>query len=428
MQVFEGSVPSKKKQKKKRSYKMYYERDYSDSSDFEVPLHIEPIGHKAVMQKLSWLYDLLNALISVADLITDVSVTYQFYVKGRKVYFVLASTILTLTHICYAVAFILRYARDAERRGTREREKKRVSEMTPKKKNKAKTFCFQLFLILSLLPFSPLIPFAFYWFSVSKDSVSTFLYQKFHLFVDRRDDTYWTDNTTDTWVRWGAETILSNMGFIIEAMIQSIPQAILQSIAICHYHETNNLLAICSIAVSLSSIGIKSLVFTFGIDCTTRLLKWICFVADFFGLFASIGWCFWYDPSADYWQGSLISSSEYRWWRLEHWLHSNVTWFGYLYLYKVVFTTCPLALLSAMAMSWLWIGVVYEDIAPRQGAPLLRNACSLLFILPIVVVAFGISSVFIFLLFTLCLEVALFSWIPFFFAVYRHAFFFFLFL
>ncbi len=48
------------------------------------------------------LYDLITACISLADLSTDVIVTYQYYTKGRTVFFTLSLIILALAQAAYA--------------------------------------------------------------------------------------------------------------------------------------------------------------------------------------------------------------------------------------------------------------------------------------------------------------------------------------
>ena len=45
------------------------------------------------------LYDVLCALISIADIVTDVMVTYEFYIKDRQTFFDIAISIFVISHV-----------------------------------------------------------------------------------------------------------------------------------------------------------------------------------------------------------------------------------------------------------------------------------------------------------------------------------------
>ena len=55
------------------------------------------------------LYDILNILISIADITTDIIVLKSFCRDGRYVFFVLSLIIICLTQIAYSAAFIWKY-------------------------------------------------------------------------------------------------------------------------------------------------------------------------------------------------------------------------------------------------------------------------------------------------------------------------------
>ena len=98
-----------------------------------------------------------------------------------------------------------------------------------------------------------------------------------------------------------------HIGFILESVLESFPNAILQMIAIVSYNKANSI-AIVSILLSMTSVSTKALIFSKSIDSKVFLWNWLCAVADFFGVFFVISWVF-YDVKIDiHNQSSFINS------------------------------------------------------------------------------------------------------------------------
>eukprot|EP01083_Nonionella_stella_P150455 479296_1 len=64
-----------------------------------------------------------------------------------------------------------------------------------------------------------------------------------------------------------------HFGFILEALVEAFPQAILQMIAIVVYNEAN-VIAIISILVSMLSMASKSFIFSVASAITIKQLMW----------------------------------------------------------------------------------------------------------------------------------------------------------
>eukprot|EP01083_Nonionella_stella_P193652 714971_1 len=88
-----------------------------------------------------------------------------------------------------------------------------------------------------------------------------------------------------------------HFGFIIEALVEAFPQAILQMVAIVYFQEAN-LIAIISILLSMLSVSTKAFVFSIATALNLKQLffNWCCAVTDFFGVFFAVTWVF-YTPA-----------------------------------------------------------------------------------------------------------------------------------
>ena len=60
-------------------------------------------------------YDSINIFITVADIITDTLVIYNFYTNQQMTFFWIGLTIVIIAQICYAVAFVIQYVEEKKR-------------------------------------------------------------------------------------------------------------------------------------------------------------------------------------------------------------------------------------------------------------------------------------------------------------------------
>eukprot|EP01083_Nonionella_stella_P173862 601014_1 len=221
----------------------------------------------------STLYDILGQIISILDVSTDIIVCIGFYQNDRMAFFGISLTIILLALIAYDVSFVCRFSRGSQ----------------------ADDIC----LFICLIPLSPLLPFVFY-FTASRDTtLAKFLESHFCGFNITFDSHSISKDASK--LRIFMEKKLSrHFGFIIEALIEAFPQAILQMVAIVYFQEAN-LIAIISILLSMLSVASKAFVFSIATALNLKQLffNWCCAVTDFFGVFFAVTWVF-YTPTSDH--------------------------------------------------------------------------------------------------------------------------------
>eukprot|EP01083_Nonionella_stella_P175374 610516_1 len=218
-------------------------------------------------------YDVLGQVISVLDVTTDIIVCIGFYQKDRMVFFGISLTILCLALIAYDMAFVLRFSRE---------------------KNGG-----DLALFACLLPVSPFLPFVFYFTDSNDKPLSKFL-EKHCCGFNIKMDPPWAPEDASKLRKFMESKVEKHLGFILEALVEAFPQAILQMIAIVVYNEAN-VIAIISILVSMLSMASKSFIFSVASAITIKQLmwNWLCAVTDFFAIFVTVSWVF-FTPQSDH--------------------------------------------------------------------------------------------------------------------------------
>ena len=301
------------------------------------------------------LYDGINIVITIFDLITDILVMIEFYQNKRYVFFWLALTFVIIAHICYTLLFLIKHApRSIDIYDT-------PFYMNP--------FClFFYFLIIS-----PLLPYILYWSSLPDNCFSDSI---FPLFGFEEDEVHDQNYEKMSFRDWAQEKIETNGAFIIEALIQSFPEAMIQVVAIVYYKEYNNYISLTSILLSLLSVCVKSLILTEGINKTLRIFKWFCAITDFFAIFAMISWAFY---NYNYSNISSNYNYYYNYNESDIGTHSHnpdiiglfnnysISWIGYFWIYKVLFLTFPVSICCAMGFVSYYINEAWkmDIIAPR---------------------------------------------------------------
>ena len=260
-------------------------------------------------------YDVINIIITVLDLITDILVMIEFYNAGRMAFFILALIFVLVANICYTMAFIIKFA---------------DSSRAP---NPCVLFC-------CLLPISPFMPYILYCASLPDNFCSKEIFPQFGFTKDEAGDKCWDNEIS--YQEWAEAKFKTNMGFIIEGLIQSFPEAMIQVIAIVYYKEYNNYISLLSILLSLLSVCIKSLILSEGMNRVLRLFKWLCAVTDFFAIFVMISWAFYnYNDNID--SSSNNNPDIVGLFNVE-----SISWIGYFWIYKVLFLTFPVSVSIAM--------------------------------------------------------------------------------
>ena len=87
-----------------------------------------------------------------------------------------------------------------------------------------------------------------------------------------------------TMLQWIDTAKEKHYGFCIQAACQSFPGSILMIIAITYYQDVNYIYVI-SLLLSTSSIILKLLLFSQGIEIYSFLWTWLCVATDYFGAY-----------------------------------------------------------------------------------------------------------------------------------------------
>eukprot|EP01083_Nonionella_stella_P082936 229124_1 len=88
--------------------------------------------------------------------------------------------------------------------------------------------------------------------------------------------------------------LVSHFGFIIEAVVESTPQSILQMIYLIMYHSSSsfNMINIASILMSMIVVVSKGSLLSYSIYRKASVFNFLCFALDIFGIFTVAAWLF----------------------------------------------------------------------------------------------------------------------------------------
>ena len=258
---------------------------------------------------------ILGQIISILDVTTDIMVCVGFYQKDRMIFFGISLSILLLALIAYDIAFVGKYSRE-------------------KPAGDFALFC-------CLLPISPFIPFILYFTDTNQRPLSIFLMNNCCFTLGFEAEYIPPDASKLR--KFMEEKIEKHMGFIIEALVEAFPQAILQMVAIVIYNEAN-IISIISILLSMLSMASKSFVFSIGLASNIKQLffNWLCAITDFFSIFVAVSWVF-YKPLND---ESLINAFDL---------------FQTIWLYKLYICVFPFIGVVSIGMH---ISGMYEIVEP----------------------------------------------------------------
>jgi len=213
-------------------------------------------------------YDILTQVISVLDVVTDIWVCITFRQEDRNIFFAISLSILVMALLSYSFAFVKYFDGGWDNANA-------------------------VLLFFLILPFSPILPFAFHYPDTTESIFDCFGICGANVAYQMKKS---KTDTASKFKQFFEEKIEKHMGFILESLIEAFPQAILQMAAIVIYKEPNTI-AIISIFISLLSVASKSLVFMMGVSNSIKELffYWLCAVTDFFGMFFVVCWVF-YEP------------------------------------------------------------------------------------------------------------------------------------
>ena len=217
---------------------------------------------------LNYSYDCITICISLADVTTDIWVIYNFKSQKRETFFLLSLIVMIMAQLSYVIAFVLRFGHYA-------------------------TIGGKLCLFLIILPFAPLASFIFFTLAFENNWIARCMKCINSSFDDKYETKYQTNGAPI--VVWVEKKFQKHIGFVLEALVEALPQSIIQLIAIVYYQDTE-ILNVISICISLTSVATKTLVFSLAIDFRVFIFNWLSLVSDFFGVFAVVSWVF-YNPN-----------------------------------------------------------------------------------------------------------------------------------
>ena len=152
--------------------------------------------HLNCWQKLGdYLYDFSAAIISVIDVITDILVTYEFWILGRKEFFGIAVAIFILAQFCYALLFTLAYGEELRR-------------------DRSKALCF-----MCIFPIAQIVP-VFMWLDSYNIPTVKKILKYFGLSQHVIDINKQCPENKDELQFWLEQKFMSHGGFMIEAAIE----------------------------------------------------------------------------------------------------------------------------------------------------------------------------------------------------------------
>ena len=205
-------------------------------------------------------FDFFTAALSVSDIIADIAVAVEFYQAERFTLFYLSLAIFCLAQCCYSFLFAATYGGHLS--------------------NTRKCCTF-----LVALPFAQLVPLFTLIESFHLPSISAMLRSV------KLEPTSSEKPASDTDGLWQflQRKYHAHAGFLVEALVEAIPQCALQIAAVVLARESSAL-NLFSILLSLAVIGSKGWLAAYSLHRPTFVFNSLCIAADVAGCFATSAW------------------------------------------------------------------------------------------------------------------------------------------
>ena len=228
-------------------------------------------------------FDVLTAVVSFADIVTDVFVAREFHLEGHHGFFVCSVALLILAQFSYAFMFAGTFAPSHSPAG-------------------------QLCVFTLALPFGQFVP-IFTWVESLRNAAVTRFVRRLGLKPSCDVETA-AQSAADADQLWSAiqSKYRSHAGFLLEAIVEAVPQGLLQTVFIVVYGQLTPLTAL-SLSFSLVVLCSKGWIFSYSLHRTTFVLNSLCIAADIVGLFATVCWLASPATSSEWWPGQLPDAS-----------------------------------------------------------------------------------------------------------------------
>ena len=188
-------------------------------------------------------FDLLTAAVSLADVAADVAVCLDFWSSERLGFFAVSMAIFGLAQASYAFLFVVAFGSHLSN-------------------------CRKLVTLFIALPFSQLVPVFTMLESLHLDRVSSGL-TRLGLRPTRELSTTVTPSGVDSVWTLVHRKFHAHMGFLVEAIVEAIPQCALQVSAVVLSGEASAL-ALLSILLSLTVIASKGWIAAYSLHVSQR--------------------------------------------------------------------------------------------------------------------------------------------------------------
>ncbi len=215
-------------------------------------------------QRAELAFDVLTAAVSFADIVTDVFVTREFHLEEHHGFFVCSLALLLVAQCSYAFMFAGTFAPSHSAIGQ---------------------FC----VFTLALPFGQLVP-IFTWVESLRNAAVTGFVRRLGLkpSCDAETDSQSAADADELWSAIQSK-YRSHAGFLLEAIVEAVPQGLLQTVFIVVYGKLTPLTAL-SLSFSLVVLCSKGWIFSYSLHRTTFVLNSLCIAADIVGLFATVCW------------------------------------------------------------------------------------------------------------------------------------------
>lgn len=196
--------------------------------------------------------------VSIADIATDVVVLVQFQQMGYQACFIASMAIFAIAQVSYAFLFAASFA----------------SHRSP---------MARVAVFLAVLPLAQLVP-VFTWLEAMRVPRIDRLLRRLGLEPSSSQKPGKSEGDS----LWGflQTKYQSHAGFLVEAFVEAVPQAVLQTVFAVATGQGTALNA-ASVGISIFTIASKGYLVSYALDNVTFLFNFLCIVADCFGLFAA---------------------------------------------------------------------------------------------------------------------------------------------
>lgn len=228
-------------------------------------------------------FDVLTAAVSFADIVTDVFVAREFHLEEHHGFFMCSVALLMVAQFSYAFMFTGTFAPSHSPIGQ---------------------FC----VFALALPFGQLVP-MFTWVESLRTAAVTRFVRRLGLKPSCDAETE-SQSAADADELWSAiqSKYRSHAGFLLEAIVEAVPQGLLQTVFIVVYGKLTPLTAL-SLSFSLVVLCSKGWIFSYSLHRTTFVLNSLCIAIDIVGLFATVCWLASPATASEWWPSQFPDAS-----------------------------------------------------------------------------------------------------------------------